>query len=238
MPRIVAKPQANRLTTIRPPGAAGTMSLAEQIASQLAEMIVMGEYQPGDRVHEMAVSSQFEVSRGPVREALRLLENEGLVTILPRRGAVVTDLSTDEVRDIFEIRSVLFGLAARRVAEMNDPEMLVQLEERVNHLAMLSDAKDDGSDDYVAAVQELSLFVSSQSVSHHLTDMIYSLFRQTLRYSRLSLLSPKRRLESAANWRQLYLAVSDGDGVKAESVGKRLIDESKNEAMRRIEKPT
>jgi DNA-binding GntR family transcriptional regulator len=81
-----------------------TQSLAEQIAARLSEHILSGTYAPGQRIMEQTVASEFAVSRGPVREALRLLEKDGLVTILPRRGAQVTNLSIAEVR-----RSSTFG---------------------------------------------------------------------------------------------------------------------------------
>jgi len=71
-----------------------TLSLPEQIASRLSERIVAGTYAPGQRVMEQALAAEFAVSRGPVREALRILERDGLVTILARRGALVTNLST------------------------------------------------------------------------------------------------------------------------------------------------
>ena len=73
--------------------AALTQSLPEQIAARLAERIVSGAYAPGQRILEQAVAEEFAVSRGPVREALRLLEKDGLVMILARRGAQVTNPS-------------------------------------------------------------------------------------------------------------------------------------------------
>ena len=73
--------------------AALTQSLPEQIAAQLSTRIVSAHYAPGQRIMEQAIAAEFAVSRGPVREALRLLERDGLVTILPRRGALVLELS-------------------------------------------------------------------------------------------------------------------------------------------------
>lgn len=234
MPIAETEPRRSQLASIRPPGGAETWSLAEQIASQLAEMIIKGDYQPGTRVHEMAVSARFQVSRGPVREALRLLEKEGLVTILPRRGAVVTNLSIEEVRDIFEIRSVLFGLAMRRVAERQDPVVIEGLKARLAETDAIANAGGDNPDPYLAAAQELNLFVIAHSGSGHLTNMVYSLFRQTLRYSRLGLSAPERRRQSVANWKCLLKAVEEGNAAEAEAVGKRLVDQSKVEAIKRL----
>ena len=96
-----------------------TQSLPEQIAARLSERIVSGAYTPGRRILEQAVAAEFAVSRGPVREALRLLEKEGLVIILARRGAQVTNPTIAEVNEIFDIRAMLNGLRDRMMAERN-----------------------------------------------------------------------------------------------------------------------
>src|SRR3970282_2757856 len=116
-----------------------TQSLPEQIAARLSDRIVAGTYAPGQRIMEQAVAAEFAVSRGPVREALRLLEKDGLVTILPRRGAQVTNLSIAEVKEIFDIRAALNGLRDRQIAQ--DPErsrILPALEAEVNRLGRLA----------------------------------------------------------------------------------------------------
>lgn len=227
-----AQLKRNVLASIRPPGGMETWSLAEQIASQLAEMIIKGEYEAGARVHEMVVSAQFRVSRGPAREALRILEKEGLITIRPRRGAVVTNLTIDEVRDIFEIRAVLFGLAMRRVAERQDAEVIEGWKSRLSEMEAIATAQEDNPDPYLAAAQELNLFVIAHSGSTHLTSMVYSLFRQTLRYSRLGLTAPERRLQSVRNWKRLLQAVIGGNSETAEEIGKTLVNQSKIEAIK------
>ena len=112
-----------------------THSLAEQIAARLSDRIVAGGYTPGQRIMEQALAEEFSVSRGPVREALRLLEKDGLVTILPRRGAQVTRLSIDEVKEIFDVRAMLNGLRDRLVAESPDRQALLpQIEAEVDAL--------------------------------------------------------------------------------------------------------
>src|SRR5258708_20265816 len=100
-----------------PPAGAQMLSLPEQIAAQLADRIVAGAYAPGQRIMEQALAAEFAVSRGPVREALRILERDGLVTILPRRGALVSDLSVAEVKEIFDIRPLLTVLPDRLFAD-------------------------------------------------------------------------------------------------------------------------
>src|SRR5689334_23176589 len=133
------------------PDAPLTLSLPEQIAARLSERITADIYAPGRRIMEQEVSAEFGVSRGPVREALRLLEKEGLVTILPRRGAQVTRLSTAEVREIFDIRAALNGLRDRQIAESSRrQELLPVLEHAVERLSRLARNPKD-ADEYVEA---------------------------------------------------------------------------------------
>src|SRR5437762_768555 len=115
-----------------------TLSLPDQIAARLSERIVSGAYLPGQRIMEQALAAEFAVSRGPVREALRILERDGLVTILPRRGALVSDLSISEVKEIFDIRAMLNGLRDRLIAEHTDRKsVLAAVEPHVAQLTRL-----------------------------------------------------------------------------------------------------
>ena len=82
----------------------------------IRERIVSGQHPPGSRLVEEHLASELGVSRNPVREALRVLEAEGYVEMIPRRGAVVATLSSDEASEIFEVRTALEALAARLAA--------------------------------------------------------------------------------------------------------------------------
>jgi DNA-binding transcriptional MocR family regulator len=86
-----------------------TQTLAEKIAHALAERIVSGAYRPGDRLMEAALAKELGVSHGPIRDALRQLQNAGLVTISPYRGAYVTEYSAREIEELYEVRSALVG---------------------------------------------------------------------------------------------------------------------------------
>jgi DNA-binding transcriptional regulator YhcF (GntR family) len=90
-----------------------TLSVPEQIAAKVGDRVIVGRLAPGSRIGEQELADEFKVSRGPVREAIRLLEREGLVTVLPRRGALVTQLSSDELRELYEVRSSLIERARR-----------------------------------------------------------------------------------------------------------------------------
>lgn len=82
-------------------------SLASAVAEKLREKIIRGELREGEQLRQDAIASEFQVSRIPVREALRHLEAEGLITIIANRGAIVSALSPEEIEELFEIRAVL-----------------------------------------------------------------------------------------------------------------------------------
>ena len=106
-------------------------SLGTRVFHIIRENILSGKYQKGEELKEKTIGEEIGVSRTPVREALRQLELEGLVTIIPNKGAYVVGISQKDVRDIYEIRSRLEGLCARWAAEEISKEQLDELEENI-----------------------------------------------------------------------------------------------------------
>lgn len=213
-----------------------TQSLPEQIAAQLSRRIASGAYAPGQRVLEQAIAAEFTVSRGPVREALRLLERDGLVTILPRRGAQITNLSVDEVREIFDIRAALNGLRDRLLAEHPARlSLLPAIESGVGNLARLVREGGEGAH-YVETVFELNRLLNEATPNKRLSTILGSLALQTLRYSRLGLSTPERRRQSLKNWQQLVRAIREGDGDAAQEAAERRVRDSRDAAISLLQK--
>jgi len=104
-------------------------NLRSQIAANLREAIYRGEFRPGDAIPEALVASQLRVSRAPVREAILLLEKEGLVTVQPNRGAVIRSLTPNELAEIMSMRFRLETWALELARPRVTPELLAQLEE-------------------------------------------------------------------------------------------------------------
>jgi DNA-binding GntR family transcriptional regulator len=212
-----------------------TSSLPEQIATRLSERIVSGAYAPGQRIMEQALAGEFTVSRGPIREALRMLERDGLVTILPRRGAIVTNLSIAEVREIFDVRAMLNGLRDRLIAE--DPQrskVVPALEAEVAKLTRCArDAKKGRQ--YVETVWSINRLLSAACTNTRLKNILDSLSRQTLRYSQLGLSTPERRRQSVQHWQKLVEAIRKGDGAAAERIARARITDSRDGAIRALQ---
>ena len=209
-----------------------TRSLPEQIAARLAQRILDGVYVPGERIREEALAAEFAVSRGPAREALRLLEKDGLITILARRGAMVTKLNVDEVREIFEIRAVLNGLRDRLVAESATREhVLPLLETEVAKLAQCVRSA-EGGDAYVDTVLQINRVLNRATPNRRLSAYLTSLEQQTARYSRLGLSTLERRRQSVQRWQRLLKAIRAGDGAEAERIARERVLESRDAAIR------
>ena len=110
-------------------GRPGGYNLASVVFENVRESIVSGEYQNGMALTEAFIAGKLNVSRTPVREALRRLEAEQLVKLIPNKGAVVQGVSADDARDIYEMRSLVEGLAAARAAQNATAEQIKNMEE-------------------------------------------------------------------------------------------------------------
>lgn len=225
------KPRSNGPTfDWLPTASARTLSLPEQIAEKVGNAIIKGLFEPGRRIQEQELADRFAVSRGPAREALRILEKDGLVQILPWRGAQVTRLTIAEVNDIFEIRASLLGLAAKLFVQRPNDAALEQLAAGIAEIEQL--ARGEQADAYVSAVYRLNMTVAEASGNKHLRDIIFALAHQTLRYSRLGLSTDKRRQQSLRNWRRLYTALLRKEPRAAQDVAEQLVIHSRDMAVR------
>ena len=106
-------------------------SLSSRVFHTIREDILNGKYQANEELKEKSIGEEMCVSRTPVREALRQLELEGLVHIIPNKGAFVENVTLKDIKDIYEIRSLLEGLCARWAANNITKEQLEELEETV-----------------------------------------------------------------------------------------------------------
>lgn len=106
-------------------------SSADYVYEELKNRIISKQLRPGQRLPEISLAKQLEVSRTPVREALRRLANEGLVALIPNGGARLISPSVQEIHDTFELRSYLESLAAKKAAKKITPVQICMLEEQI-----------------------------------------------------------------------------------------------------------
>jgi DNA-binding GntR family transcriptional regulator len=142
-------------------GKKGRASLKQLAYDTIAEWLISGRLQPGEPLLEYELADRLRISRTPVREALSQLAQEGLVSVVPRRGAFVAEISLREIKALFEIREGLESIAARLAATRADQAELTKIEalfEDADHEAdqdkrlALFDAAGDGLHDYIIQV--------------------------------------------------------------------------------------
>lgn len=217
-----------------------TRTIPEQIADHLGIAILNGEYRGGERVSEQEVASLYGVSRGPVREAIRALEKRGLVELFPRRGAYVVDITLDAIADIFNIRAVLLGLAARNLALR--PEAGEPIAELVGHAAglqPLAAAEDTDPVAFALAVGRTGGVMYRHCGNAHLIRMLRqqnqgSLWGLIWRERPLDFLTIKRRSEAARDWLAIAMAIRTGDGSAAERLVRKALFDSRDGALERL----
>ncbi len=118
------------------------LTLREQVLAHLREEILSSRLEPGAELNEVALSASLGVSRGPIREALGRLAAEGLVTVTPRRGAIVTKLTKQEFMDAYQVREALESLATRIAVPRLSDEDRAELHRMSDEMRRLAEADD------------------------------------------------------------------------------------------------
>lgn len=199
-----------------------TWTLPEQIANELAEKIIRGVYAQGQRLQEVELAKAFDVSRGPIREALRVLEKEGFVTIQARRGAFVTAFTAKDIRDIFEVRSALYGVGAAELARHRSSETLAILDATTKTVKQTLAQGD--VDRFLAVVYRMSMYLAEAPANAYARKILFSLGRLTLTWTRKVLMVEKNRRTWAENWSETVKNIREGNPNGAEKAVRHLVD--------------
>ena len=120
------------------------LTLREKILENIRDAIVAGTLKAGSRVSEPELAERYGISRTPIREAFRQLESEGYLTVIPRRGAVVSEFSPRDVEEFYAIKSIMEGYAARRACDNlseKDLDRLQAINDKLAELAKTGDIK-------------------------------------------------------------------------------------------------
>lgn len=190
---------------------------ADRVYSDLHRDILTGKRGPGSRVREEEVAETFGVSRTPVREALRRLSSNGLIELVPNRGAEVVRWATDDVEELFDLRCLLEGHAARRAAERddNDLDQLRDLCERME--AHLGDTDARAADEITRLNMEFHRAVH-QAGGRILPDLITRVIEVPVVRRTFDEYSAAELRRSFGQHRELVDAIAEGDGEWAQSV--------------------
>ena len=195
--------------------------LTDEIADVVRERILKGEYEIGEKIKENQIASELKVSRTPIREAFKLLENEGLIDYIPNRGCFAKGFTKQDVDDIYAVREALEELAVRwSVARITEPE-LVALEEQVDLMEFYTKKKDKKK------VLELNTsfheVIYASARSRFLAQVLRS-YKEYIEKTRKSIFYEQSYLEGIlSEHRAIFEAIKDRDEERAvEAISKHL----------------
>jgi len=190
-----------------------SISLADIVFEKLENDILSGRYAYGEVLTEARLSEELNVSRTPIREAIRRLEQENILRDTGK-GVVVQGITREDIADILDIRLHIEGMAARRAAAHITPAMLKQLQEAVElqeFYVQKSDAEHVQWQDHT--FHEL-LYAACNSIT--LQSVLVPLHRKAQKYRRASVENKARALQSVEEHRAICAAIAAGDGDAAE----------------------
>ncbi|MBP3488187.1 MAG: GntR family transcriptional regulator [Roseburia sp.] len=189
-------------------------SLSSRVFHTIRENILSGKYAMDEELKEKSIGEELGVSRTPVREALRQLELEGLVTIIPNKGAYVVGISEKDIRDIYEIRSRLEGLCARWAAEHITKEQLDELEENI-YLSDFHSSKGN-SEQVVELDNRFHEILYNASGSKELRHILLDFHHYVQRVRKVTLAVQERAVNSNDEHRRIVEALKAHDAKAAE----------------------
>ena len=192
------------------------VSLSDKVFSTLEEEILTGVLQSGETVSENKLSARLGVSRTPIREALRRLEQEGLVRNDPGRGAVILGVTKQDLLDIYEIRIRIEGLAARSAAQSITPEQTAAMKELVE-LQEFYVSKGD-SEKIRDLDSRFHSMIYSFCTSRVLADTLTGLHHRIERFRRMSVVNSERASRTTSEHRAILEALAAHDSDSAESL--------------------
>ncbi|ROZ64263.1 GntR family transcriptional regulator [Kocuria soli] len=201
------------------------------LLDRVRDLVLGGEYEPGDLVPEQTLAEQFGVSRTPVREVLKQLQNEGLVEIRPRVGTFVRHPSQREIVELFQLKEALEGLAAGLLAQRGAVPELQSLEE--NLVASDRAALDGDSQRYAELVHEFHWTIVRGSDNQKLLEHYQRLMNQ-LAYHRIvtrTVADPARLINSNSEHHKVVDAIRNKNAVNAEFSMRQHVNASSQAAL-------
>ena len=215
------------------------ISIADQIFEQLEHDILIGKYSRGDVLTEMGLTAELGVSRTPIREALRRLEQEHIIEETSK-GAVVIGISTEDMVDMYEIRVHTEGLCAARAAKNITPEQLQKMKDILDLQNFYIEKRAEENGDVQANtdnIKELDsqfhelLYVCSASKAY--VDMLLPIHRKMIKFRKASIKRHSRAQESIKEHLAIYEALKNGDAVAAKELATAHVIKARDNIMSR-----
>ncbi|KJS15719.1 MAG: GntR family transcriptional regulator [Peptococcaceae bacterium BRH_c4b] len=203
--------------------------LREMVFESMREAIIQGRLKPGERLMEIQLADEMGVSRTPIREAIRKLELEGFVVMVPRKGAFVAGISVKDIVDVFEVRAALEALAAGLAAERITPDELEELERSLVAISEVS-SKDD-IDAIVETDTSFHELIYKASRNERLFQIVIHLKEQIQRFRTTSLSQPGRSKDALEEHRKMVEAISDRNVELAQNLARDHIENAEQSML-------
>jgi DNA-binding GntR family transcriptional regulator len=200
------------------------VALAERVADRLRDLVVRGVLGPGEHIVERRLCAELDVSRTPMREALKLLRADGLVEISRHRGARVTRYSAEDALALFEVIGALEGVAAERVAHVMDDVTLAGFE--ALHAAVREHFEAGRLDAYFAANTAMHDAIVAQCGNALLAESRQRLMLRARRGRYMAIMDAARWREAMDEHETLMTALRDRDAPAAGAVWRRHLEKT------------
>lgn len=196
-------------------------SLVQVIAEDIESRILRGELHPGERLIEQVMCDRLNVSRSPLREAFRILENQGFLVNNARRGVFVSQLSKREATDIYTIRANLESLATFLAVRGDHTTLTTRLKDI--HAQMVHCAETNDAWKYAELNERFHEVLIAACGNERLIEMLGIFGKQTSRYRSGVMLSPGKMEDSLRKHEKLIESIESGDAAEAERLRKESI---------------
>jgi DNA-binding GntR family transcriptional regulator len=225
--------RAHQAPPTRAPAKGPDEGLSQTIAQTLKARIYDGLIAPGERINEAVLAQEMGISRGPIREAMRILTGLGLVTAVPNRGVFVREISWREMLELYELRALVFGFAAERACqhlEVPQQQALAQLLEQMDQ----AHAAQDATAYYEANLQfhaQILTLGGNQRAHQTYDDCVKSLHL----FRRSHFNAPGNMKRSNAEHRAIFEAIAKGDARRARTLAERHVLSGRDRVLARLE---
>lgn len=207
--------------------------LREIVFETLREAIINGNLKPGERLMEVQLAEEMGVSRTPVREAIRKLELENFVVMIPRKGAYVSGISLKDIADVYEVRAALEFLAAGLAAERITEEELEKLERLL--IAVAEAAERNDLNEWVQKDTEFHDIIYKASRNDRLVQIVNNLMEQIHRFRSTSLAYPGRMKIAVEEHKKIVEAISERNIPLAQSLAQEHVENAENSMLEAME---
>lgn len=207
--------------------------LREVVFETIREAIISGHLRPGERLMEVQLAEEMGVSRTPVREAIRKLELEGFLIMMPRKGAYVAGISLKDITDVFEIRAALDSFAAGLAAERITEEELNSLERSL--FFVVESAGQNDLDGIVHTDTDFHDIIYKASRNERLIQIVNNLREQIQRFRTTSLAFPGRMQIAVDEHRRIVEAISERNVALARALAQEHIENAENSMLEALE---